>query len=173
LATQNPIEQEGTYPLPEAQLDRFMFSIDVNYPDEAEERRIARETTGRQRAEPEPVLNEREILFYQDLIRTVPVPEHLVDYVVRFVRATRPGSESAPDWIRSYVEWGAGPRAVQNLIVGAKAASAVRGRFSVSKEDIDALLTPVLRHRLSLTFTAESQGMSACQLLERLKDEIR
>lgn len=120
LATQNPIEQEGTYPLPEAQLDRFMFLIEVDYPTEEEEMRIARETTGTRSEELKHILSGEEIIFYQDLVRRVPVPEHIYEYAVKLVRATRPTLETSPEWVKQYVAWGAGPRAVQFLILGAK-----------------------------------------------------
>ena len=125
LATQNPIEQEGTYPLPEAQLDRFMFLIEVDYPTEEEEMRIARETTGNRSEELKHVLSGEEIIFYQDLVRRVPVPEHIYEYAVKLVRATRPSLETSPEWVKQYVAWGAGPRAVQFLILGAKTRAAL------------------------------------------------
>ncbi|WMX38015.1 AAA family ATPase [Akkermansia sp. EB-AMDK43] len=158
LATQNPIEQEGTYPLPEAQLDRFMFLIEVDYPTEEEEMRIARETTGNRSEELKHVLSGEEIIFYQDLVRRVPVPEHIYEYAVKLVRATRPSLETSPEWVKQYVAWGAGPRAVQFLILGAKTRAALQGSYIVRKEDIDAIVEPVLMHRVVTNFAAESRA---------------
>ncbi len=173
LATQNPIEQEGTYPLPEAQLDRFMFLIGVDYPDFDEELRIARETTGGDAQTIEAVLTGEEILFFQQLVRRVPVPDHCYDYVVRLVRATRPGLEDSPDWVREFVAWGAGPRAVQYLILGAKARAALHGSYMVRQEDVDALAEPVLSHRIVTNFAAESQGLTPSIAIQRLMSELK
>jgi MoxR-like ATPase len=173
LATQNPIEQEGTYPLPEAQLDRFMFLIEVEYPTEEEERRIARETTGLDRQQLEPLLTGPQVLDFQKLVRRVPVPDHIYDYAVKIVRRTRPGSEDAPAWIKEYVGWGAGPRAVQYLILGAKARAALRGAYMASLEDIEAVASPVLTHRVITNFAAESQGMTSKKVVARLVEEMR
>ena len=173
LATQNPIEQEGTYPLPEAQLDRFMFLIEVDYPTEDEERRIARETTG---VEPEalsPIVSGKEVLEFQRLVRRMPVPDHIYDYAVEIVRRTRPASEDAPSWIKEYVSWGAGPRAVQYLILGAKGRAALRGSYMASLDDIEAVTAPVLTHRVITNFAAESQGMTSKRVVERLVEEMR
>ncbi len=172
LATQNPIEQEGTYPLPEAQLDRFMFLIEVDYPNEAEELRIAKETTGNQKTDLSHILNGEEILFYQDLVRRVPVPEHIYEYAVKLVRATRPSLENSPDWVKQYIAWGAGPRAVQYLILGAKARAALNGSYAVRREDIDAIIEPVLMHRISTNFAAESQGLTPRKAVVKLAQEI-
>ena len=172
LATQNPIDMEGTYPLPEAQLDRFMFLIEVDYPTEEEEMRIARETTGNRSEELKHVLSGEEIIFYQDLVRRVPVPEHIYEYAVKLVRATRPSLETSPEWVKQYVAWGAGPRAVQFLILGAKTRAALQGSYIVRKEDIDAIVEPVLMHRVVTNFAAESQGITPRKAVARLAAEI-
>jgi len=172
LATQNPIEQEGTYPLPEAQLDRFMFLIEVDYPTEDEEMRIARETTGTRSEELRHILSGEEIIFYQDLVRRVPVPEHIYEYAVKLVRATRPTLETSPEWVKQYVAWGAGPRAVQFLILGAKTRAALQGSYIVRREDIDAIVEPVLMHRVVTNFAAESQGITPRKAVARLAAEI-
>ena len=172
LATQNPIEQEGTYPLPEAQLDRFMFLIEVDYPTEDEEMRIARETTGNRSEELKHILSGDEIIFYQDLVRRVPVPEHIYEYAVKLVRSTRPSLETSPEWVKQYVAWGAGPRAVQFLILGAKTRAALQGSYIVRKEDIDAIVEPVLMHRVVTNFAAESQGLTPRKAVARLAAEV-
>ncbi|MEO1843966.1 MAG: AAA family ATPase [Akkermansiaceae bacterium] len=173
LATQNPIEQEGTYPLPEAQLDRFMFLIEVDYPTEEEERRIARETTGVDREPLNVIITGEQVLDFQRLVRRMPVPDHIYDYAVEIVRKTRPASEDAPPWIKEYVGWGAGPRAVQYLILGAKGRAALRGNYMASLEDIEAVTIPVLTHRVITNFAAESQGMTSKKVVERLAEEMR
>ena len=173
LATQNPVEQEGTYPLPEAQLDRFMFLIDVDYPTAAEEKRIARETTGADKEPLKALLTGEEVLKYQSLVRRVPVPDHIYDYAVEIVRRTRPDGEDAPEWIKEYVGWGAGPRAVQYLILGCKARAALRGTYMASLEDIEAVAQPVLSHRVLTNFAAESQGMTSKRIVKRLVEEMR
>ena len=172
MATQNPIEQEGTYPLPEAQLDRFMFLIEVDYPTEDEEMRIARETTGNRSEELKHILSGDEIIFYQDLVRRVPVPEHIYEYAVKLVRSTRPSLETSPEWVKQYVAWGAGPRAVQFLILGAKTRAALQGSYIVRKEDIDAIVEPVLMHRVVTNFAAESQGLTPRKAVARLAAEV-
>ncbi len=172
LATQNPIELEGTYPLPEAQLDRFMFLIEVDYPTEDEEMRIARETTGNRSEELKHILSGDEIIFYQDLVRRVPVPEHIYEYAVKLVRSTRPSLETSPEWVKQYVAWGAGPRAVQFLILGAKTRAALQGSYIVRKEDIDAIVEPVLMHRVVTNFAAESQGLTPRKAVARLAAEV-
>ena len=173
LATQNPVEQEGTYPLPEAQLDRFMFLIEVDYPSADEEKQIARATTGSTRPELSHLLNGEKVLAYQALVRRVPVPEHLYDYAVSIVRKTRPGTPESPQWVRDLVAWGAGPRAVQYLILGAKARAALRGNYMASMDDIEAVAPSVLGHRVITNFAAESQGMTSKKVVERLIEEMR
>jgi len=173
LATQNPIEQEGTYPLPEAQLDRFMFLIEVDYPSEAEEIRIAQETTGTGKAKLDHLLDGKKVLAFQELVRRVPVPAHLYEYAVKMVRMTRPGQPESPQWIKDTVGWGAGPRAVQYLILGAKSRAALRGSYMASLEDIEAVAPAVLTHRVLTNFAAESQGMTSKKIIERLIEEMR
>jgi MoxR-like ATPase len=161
LATQNPIEQEGTYPLPEAQLDRFMFELHVGYPSVAEEQAIVERTTGDLTAEIEPVLSAAEVIELQRLVRRVPAPRVVTEAAVRYARLTRPGDPAAPDAVKEYVAWGAGPRASQYLVLGAKARAAMDGRPMADLEDLDAVLLPVLRHRLVLNFNAEAAGTKA------------
>jgi MoxR-like ATPase len=173
LATQNPIEQEGTYPLPEAQLDRFMFLIEVDYPSAEEEKRIARETTGTARQTLSHLLDGQKVLAFQQLVRRVPVPEHLYEYAVQMVRKTRPGQPESPQWIKDTVGWGAGPRAVQYLILGAKSRAALRGSYMASLEDLESVAPSVLTHRVITNFTAESQGMTSKKIVERLIKEMR
>ncbi len=173
LATQNPIEQEGTYPLPEAQLDRFMFLIQLDYPSAAEEKRIAEETTGSAKGALEALIEGEKIIAYQQLVRRVPVPEHLYDYAVNLVRKTRPGQPEAPQWIKDTVGWGAGPRAIQYLILGAKSRAALRGHYMASLDDIEAVAPSVLNHRVITNFAAESQGMTSSKIVERLIREMR
>jgi MoxR-like ATPase len=173
LATQNPIEQEGTYPLPEAQLDRFMFLIEVEYPSADEEKRIARETTGAARQALTRLLDGEKVLAFQQLVRRVPVPDHLYDYAVKIVRRTRPGQPESPQWVKDTVGWGAGPRAVQYLILGAKSRAALRGAYMASLEDMEAVASPVLSHRVITNFSAESQGMTSKKIVERLIQEMR
>ena len=173
LATQNPIEQEGTYPLPEAQLDRFMFLIELDYPSEAEEIEIARTTTGEAPPELKHLLTGEEILRHQSLIRRVPVPEHIYAYAARLVRRTRPKDASAPAWLRPLVAWGAGPRAVQNLILGAKARAALLGSYMVRLEDVQEVAAPVLTHRVITTFAAQAEGIGAKEIVQRLLEETK
>jgi MoxR-like ATPase len=173
LATQNPVEQEGTYPLPEAQLDRFMFFIQVDYPSADEERRIARETTGATPAALQKCISGKELLAFQELVRRVPVPDHIYDFVVELVRRTRPHSEEAPEWLRGLVTWGAGPRAVQYLVLGAKARAALQGSYLARMEDVEALAEPVLVHRILTSFHAESEGMTSRHIIRRLIEEMR
>jgi len=171
LATQNPIEQEGTYPLPEAQLDRFMFFIQVDYPSEGEELTIARTTTGSAAPPLEKVLDGPEICAYQELVRRVPVPDHVYAYVVDLVRRSRPTLPDAADWIQSWVSWGAGPRAVQYLILGAKARAVLHGSYLVRMEDVNAVTEVVLTHRILLSFHAESEGVASRDVIDRLVAE--
>ena len=173
LATQNPIEQEGTYPLPEAQLDRFMFLIEVEYPSAAEEKQIARETTGATKQALSKLIDGEKIIAFQQLVRRVPVPDHLYDYAVEIVRKTRPAEPESPQWIKDTVGWGAGPRAVQYLILGAKARAALRGQYMASLEDIEAVASSVLNHRVITNFAAESQGMSSKKIIRKLVAEMK
>ena len=168
LATQNPIEQEGTYPLPEAQQDRFMFKVFVRYPTFAEEFEIARRTTAGGGAEVAPVLSGEEILLLQRIVREVPVSDHLVRYSLALVRQTRPNEPDVPEFVRDQLTWGAGPRAVQNLILGAKARALLQGRTHVSADDVQQLAKPVLRHRLVVNFAAESEGVAPDHVVDRL-----
>lgn len=172
LATQNPVEQEGTYPLPEAQLDRFMFLIELDYPNEAEEIQIAKTTTGDDAIKLSPVMTGTEIMDFQKLVRRVPVPDHIYTYAAKLVRKTRPQGETAPTWMKPYVSWGAGPRAVQNLILGAKSRAALQGSYMVRLEDIQAVAKPVLVHRIITTFAAQAEGVSGKQIVQRLVDEM-
>ena len=173
LATQNPIEQEGTYPLPEAQLDRFMFLIEVEYPSAEEEKRIARETTGAAKQALSKLIDGEKIIAFQHLVRRVPVPDHLYDYAVEIVRKTRPGQPESPQWIKDTVGWGAGPRAVQYLILGAKARAALRGNYMASLEDLEAVAPAVLNHRVITNFAAESQGMNSKKIIRKLIAEMQ
>ena len=168
LATQNPIEQEGTYPLPEAQQDRFMFKIFVKYPSFAEEFEIAQRTTALPAPEIEPVLAGADILRLQALVRRVPVTDHVIRYTLALVRQTRVGEPDAPDFIGDWLTWGAGPRAVQYLILGGKARALLRGRTHVACEDIAVLAAPVLRHRIVTNFAADSDGITADRVVDRL-----
>jgi MoxR-like ATPase len=172
IATQNPIEQEGTYPLPEAQLDRFMFNIKIDYPTRLEEERILAATTRGEKQEPTKVLSARAILNLQKLVASVAVSEYIIKYAASIVRATRPGDESAPAFIKELVAWGAGPRAGQFLIHGGKALAAMDGRFSVAIEDIQKVAIPVLRHRVSTNFQAQAEGMTNEDVVKRLLKEI-
>lgn len=168
LATQNPIEQEGTYPLPEAQQDRFMFKIFVDYPSFDEEFEVARRTTGGATATVKPVLSGEDILRLQRVVRQVPVSDHVVRYALSLVRQTRIGTAGVPDFVEELVGWGAGPRAVQYLILGGKARALLEGRFHVAIEDIQHLARPVLRHRMVVNFTAESDGITSDQVIDRI-----
>ncbi|MFO0869274.1 MAG: MoxR family ATPase [Pirellulales bacterium] len=172
IATQNPIEQEGTYPLPEAQLDRFMFNIKVGYPSADEEERILAATTRNEKVDVHKVLSARAITNLQKLVSSVAVSEYIVKYVARLVRATRPRDESAPPFIRELVDWGAGPRAGQFLINGGKALAAMEGRFTVAIADVRRIAVPVLRHRLSANFQAQAEGLTTEDIIQRLVREI-
>lgn len=171
LATQNPIEQEGTYPLPEAQLDRFMFNLWVDYPSLKEEEQIVKSTTSAATHSVSKVLNAGQIASLQDLVRRVPVADNVVEYAVKLVRKTRPNSDEAPKFIKDYVSWGCGPRASQYLILGAKTRAALNGRPTPEIDDVRAVALPVLRHRLVPNFTAEADGMRAEHLVEKLLSE--
>jgi len=171
LATQNPIEQEGTYQLPEAQQDRFMFKVFVNYPSFREEFQIAKQTTALQTDQIQPVLSEAEILDLQNIVRQVPATDHVIEYTLALVRQTRVDQEGVPDYISEWLSWGAGPRAVQYLLLGGKARALLKGRSHVSTEDIAALAAPVLRHRIVTNFSAESEGITPDRVVEKLVQE--
>ncbi len=168
LATQNPIEQEGTYPLPEAQLDRFMFNIQLDYPSVAEEIDIVRNTTTGKQIELNKVLDREEILFYQQLVRKVPVNDHVLDYAVRLATKTRPGSELAHDLTKQYLQWGAGPRASQYLILGAKTHAVLNGKYSPDIEDVQAVAKPILRHRIVKNYKAEAERITVEHIIDAL-----
>jgi MoxR-like ATPase len=172
IATQNPIEQEGTYPLPEAQLDRFMFNIKIGYPTAEEEEQILSVTTRNEKVEVRKVLTARSIVNLQKLVSSVAVSEYVVKYAARLVRATRPADPSAPDFVRELVDWGAGPRAGQFLINGGKALAAMDGRFSVAIEDVRKIAVPVLRHRISTNFQAQAEGLTSDGVIDRLLETI-
>ncbi len=171
LATQNPVEQEGTYPLPEAQLDRFMSLIELDYPSEAEEIEIARTTTGGDLPELDHLMTAAEIIMHQDLVRRVPVPDHIYSYAARLVRKTRPDTPVAPEWLGPLVAWGAGPRAVQNLILGAKSRAALEGSYMVRLDDVQHVAQAVLTHRLITTFAAQAERVTAKDIVKRLVEE--
>lgn len=171
LATQNPVEQEGTYPLPEAQLDRFMSLIELDYPSEEEEIRIARTTTGDDLPALNHLLNAHDIIELQNLVRRVPVPDHIYTYAARLVRKTRPGGSTAPSWLKPLVAWGAGPRAIQNLILGAKARAALTGSYMTRIEDVQHVAVPVLTHRVITTFAAQAERIGAKEIVARLIQE--
>lgn len=172
IATQNPIEQEGTYPLPEAQLDRFMFNIKVGYPTASEEEQILTSTTRQEKPEVRKILSSRAILNLQKLVGSVAVSEYIIKYVAALVRATRPKDEKAPKFVREWVDWGAGPRAGQFLIYGGKALAAMDGRFAVAVEDIQKVAVPVLRHRVSTNFQAQAEGVTNEDVIAKLLKEI-
>ena len=160
LATQNPIEQEGTYPLPEAQLDRFMFNIWLDYPSLSEELDVVKTTTSEYKPEPQMVLNAEEIIYFQNLIRRIPVPDNVFEYAVNLVSKTRPGKNGSHNWADNYLTWGAGPRASQYLIIGAKCHGALHGKYSPDIEDVQAVANTVLRHRIIRNYKAEAEGIS-------------
>ncbi len=168
LATQNPIEQEGTYPLPEAQLDRFMFAIELKYPSIAEEIQVVKTTTSDTSVEINALFSAQEIVEVQRLIRRIPVPENVVEYAVRLVNSTRPVQESATDFVKQYLDWGAGPRASQNLILGAKAHAAIQGKYSPDIEDVKAVAMGILRHRIIKNYKAEAEGISEEDIIRKL-----
>ena len=172
LATQNPIELEGTYPLPEAQLDRFMFNVYIGYPSREEENTIVKTTTSMYLPEVEQIMGGEDILGLQKLVRKVPVSDQVLDYAVRLARSTRP-VEDSPEFIRNWVRWGAGPRASQFLVMGAKARAVLEGRFTPSCEDIRTVARPVLRHRIVTSFSAEAEGIDAEQIIARLLKEVK
>jgi MoxR-like ATPase len=173
FATQNPIEQEGTYPLPEAQLDRFMFLVDVGYPSAEEEVQIVKSTTSGAPPKLEKILSPERILALQELVRRVPVPDHVVRYAVELVRNTRPKEPGVPEFVSKNVSWGAGPRASQYLVLAAKARAILSGRFVATVEDVRALARPVLRHRVLPNFTAESEGITSVKLVDQLVATVK
>ena len=174
LATQNPIELEGTYPLPEAQLDRFMFNIFVDYPSEAEENEIVRTTTSAYISDVEVIMKAAEIVELQDLVRRVPASDHVIAYAVKLARATRTGDNTgAPEYIKNWVSWGAGPRASQYLILGAKTRAILNGRTTPSIDDVKAVARPVLRHRIVTSFAAEAENVSALDIVDRLLGDVK
>jgi MoxR-like ATPase len=173
LATQNPIEQEGTYPLPEAQLDRFMFIVRMDYPQREEEIMIARQTTMGGTAKLKKIINGSKLKQYQELVEKIPVPEHVFELAVDLVRRTRPGTEDAPKWLKQSVQWGAGPRAIQFLIRGAKAHALIRGNYITTTEDLEAVAEPVLYHRIITNFHARSEGITSSEVINRLLEEAR
>ena len=172
LATQNPIEQEGTYPLPEAQLDRFMFNVVVDYPDSADEVEILRRTTMAEPPELPAVMSGEEIIELQQLVRRVPVADDMLNYAARLVRATRPDSDEAPGFVKESLKWGAGPRAGQYLVLGAKTRAVIRGRFHVSMEDIQRCARPVLRHRILTNYSAQAEGIRPDDIIDRLLETV-
>lgn len=173
LATQNPIEQEGTYPLPEAQLDRFMFNLWVDYPSADEEEQIVKSTTSAYLPDLDVILGKEEIMQLQDLVRRVPVSDNVVNYAVKFVRKTRPNYDGAPNYIQDWISWGAGPRASQYLILGAKTRCILQGRPTPEVEDIKAIAKPVLRHRLVTNFNAEADGVTTVDIIEKLIEDTK
>jgi MoxR-like ATPase len=173
LATQNPIELEGTYPLPEAQLDRFMFNIYVDYPSEEEENTIVKSTTSAYDWELDKVMGADEIIRLQKLARRVPVSDHVVNYAVRLARSTRPGENNSLPYIKNWVTWGAGPRASQYMILGAKTKAILDGRYTPSTEDVRAAAKPVLRHRIVTSFNAEADGVGAMEIIEKLLQDVK
>jgi MoxR-like ATPase len=172
LATQNPIEQEGTYPLPEAQLDRFMFNIFVDYPKREEEIMVIARTTSAGGTEPQVVIDKKAVIHLQEVVRKIPVSEHVIGYAVNLVRATRPSDPGAPEFTRKYVSTGAGPRAGQYLVLAAKARAVLEGRIHVSCSDIRSAAMPVLRHRILTNFAADSEGLKSVDIIKRLLSEI-
>lgn len=168
LATQNPIEQEGTYPLPEAQLDRFMFAIELKYPSIEEEIQVVKSTTADDEVQISTLFNADEIIQVQHLVRRIPVPDNVVDYAVRLVNSTRPDQEGASDYVKNYIDWGAGPRASQNLILAAKAHAAIHGKFSPDIEDVKAVSLGILRHRILKNYKAEAEGINEEKIITEL-----
>ncbi|HIE43445.1 MAG TPA: MoxR family ATPase [Candidatus Omnitrophica bacterium] len=173
LATQNPIEMEGTYPLPEAQLDRFMFNVYIDYPGEDEEKRIIKLTTGDYQPVLNPLITKEEILFLQNVARKVPVSDHVINYATALVRATRPNEENSPKFVKDWVNWGAGVRATQFLILGAKIRTIMRGDYNVSCEDVRAVSYPVLRHRIIPNFNAEAEGIDSVTIIKKILETVK
>ena len=172
LATQNPIEQEGTYPLPEAQLDRFMFNIWLDYPLFEEEKQIVNQTTSPRNVKIESVLEKDQIMDIQNLVREVPLPDHVLDKTVKLVTQSRPNTDRSPDFVNKYLSWGAGPRASQFLVLGAKTRALSQGRYNVEMEDIEALAVPVLRHRIVTNYAAEAEGLTTVDIIHKLLKNI-
>jgi len=173
LATQNPIEQEGTYPLPEAQMDRFMFNIKIDYPSEADERKIITATTSEDVTELDVVMKGEEILRMQKLVRKLPVSEHVVNYTLAITRSTRPNQPDCPDFVKKWVSWGAGPRAAQCLVIGAKARAIMEGRCNISCKDVQAVAHSALRHRIIANFNAEADGITSDSIIDKLLETIK
>ncbi len=171
LATQNPIEQEGTYPLPEAQLDRFMFNLWLDYPSFEEEMKIVEATTSEYKPELNKIISAKEIISYQDLVRKVPVAENVIKFAVQVSNKTRPNESNSPDYIKKWISWGAGPRASQYLILAAKTRAIVQGRFSPNIDDVKSAMVPVLRHRIITNFNAEAEGISSVDVINKLMEE--
>ncbi len=171
LATQNPIEQEGTYPLPEAQLDRFMFNLWLNYPSYEEEIKVVQTTTSGYDAKLNKIVSAEEILIFQNLIRRVPVADNVIQFAVKVANMTRPVNGNSPDFIKQWITWGAGPRASQYMILAAKSRAVIQGRFTPSIEDVKAAMLPVLRHRLITNFSAEAEGITAVDVIKKLTEE--
>jgi MoxR-like ATPase len=172
LATQNPIEQEGTYPLPEAQLDRFMFNLWLDYPSYKEEVRIVETTTSEYKAELEKVLSANEIIKFQQLVRKVPVSDNVVEFAVNIANKTRPTNGNSPQFIKDWITWGAGPRASQYLILAAKTKAVIEGRFTPNIDDVRFAMLPVLRHRIITNFSAEAEGIKSVNVIDKLNSEI-
>jgi len=172
LATQNPIEQEGTYPLPEAQLDRFMFMVNIDYPTLDEEREIITSTTREQIKQPKQVLRGSDVIAIQSIVRRVPISDHVLDYAIDIVRATRPNQKGVPQFVKDWLTWGAGPRAAQYLVLGAKARAILDGRYNVSCKDIRAVAPPVLRHRIFTNFNADAEGITPDRIIRKLLKTI-
>jgi MoxR-like ATPase len=168
MATQNPVEHEGTYRLPEAQLDRFMFNVWLDYPKFTEELQVVKLTTANIKVELNKILNAQEIVFFQDLIRKIPVADNVIEYAVKLVNKTRLNSEYTAEVTKKYLQWGAGPRASQYLIIGAKAHAAINGKYSPDIEDVKAIATPILRHRIVLNYKAEAEGVSVEDIIKQL-----
>lgn len=172
LATQNPIEQEGTYPLPEAQLDRFFFEINIDYPSENEEKEILYRTTGILIQETKKVVHKDEILELQNFVRKVPISDNVINYIIKLVRSTRPQDKESPEFIKKYILWGCGPRAEQTLVLAAKVNAVINGRFAVSVEDVEKIVYPSLRHRLILNFQAEAEGIKPDEIIKQLLETV-
>jgi MoxR-like ATPase len=168
LATQNPIEQEGTYPLPEAQLDRFMFNVFLSYPSFQEELQVVKNTTANRNVNLSKILNAEEIIFFQQLVRNIPVADNVLEYAVSLATKTRPGTATATDEVNRFLSWGAGPRASQYLVLGAKCHAAISGKYSPDIEDVQAVAEPILRHRIVRNYKAEAEGVSTEDIIKRL-----